>query len=246
MNDTLPYIEAYFEKSLPEEERKIFEQRCLTDENFAGDVAFYITSREGLRQVLLEQKRQAWTEAETIAAATTIKQAPVKRMGVKAWLPYAVAASLVVAVLAYFLYPSSSPQQLADKYIQQNLTVISHTMDGATDSLQMGISAYNDGNYNDALLLFQKIATAHPNNADAEDYAGRSYLMKKDYDNAIDQFDRLAKRKLVSNYGPFLKAVSLLKRNKALDKADAKALLERVRDEKLEGSKEAADWLNNW
>jgi hypothetical protein len=48
---------------------------------------------------------------------------------------------------------------------------------------------------------------------------------------------------LHSNPEIFLKATTLLLRNKQGDKEEAKALLQKVVNEKEEGSKEAAAWL---
>jgi hypothetical protein len=44
----------------------------------------------------------------------------------------------------------------------------------------------------------------------------------------------------------FLKAVTLMQRNKQGDKEKAKQLLEQVKDQNLEGSKEAEEWLRKW
>ena len=60
MNETLNYIESYFENGLTAEERKQFEQRISADATFAGEVAFYIQARQVLRQQLLEQKERSW------------------------------------------------------------------------------------------------------------------------------------------------------------------------------------------
>jgi anti-sigma-K factor RskA len=43
MKDSLKIIEAYFEGSLPIEERGFFEERCVNDVDFAAEVAGYIS-----------------------------------------------------------------------------------------------------------------------------------------------------------------------------------------------------------
>jgi hypothetical protein len=73
------------------------------------------------------------------------------------------------------------------------------------------------------------------------------YLITKEYDKALEKFDDLAaKKELFSNAGPFLKAVTLLQRNGAGDKAAAKAILEEVVKDKQEGSTAAEQWLKSW
>jgi len=247
MNENLEFIEAYFENKLDDSQKEIFERRCARDEDFAGEVAFYITSREAIRQSLLEQKNQLWTNTEADSARSASNNiAPVKKINFRKWLPYAAAACLLLAVAAYFFNRTETPQQLANKYVQRALISISQTMDGSKDSLQKGISFYNRGEYDSALYLFQNIYQAHPDEANAKEYSGRAYLMKKNYDEALMHFDELAKKKLFSNPGIFLKAVTLLERNKKGDKEAAKELLEQVRDQHLEGAREAAEWLRLW
>ncbi|MEO6328210.1 MAG: tetratricopeptide repeat protein [Ginsengibacter sp.] len=247
MNETLEFIEAYFEKKLNNSQKEIFEQRCAKDENFAKEVAFYITSREAIRQTLLEQKKQLWTEIEHDTHKSKSNNTPiVKKINFQKWLPYAAAACLLISVAVYFLYRSETPQQLANNYVKQTLTQISQTMDGSKDSLQKGISFYNTKQYDSALQLFKNIYNTHPDNSDAKEYIGLVYLIKKDYENALMHFDELANKKLFSNAGVFLKAVTLLQRNEKGDKEAAKKLLQRVKDQQLEGKKEAEEWLIKW
>lgn len=242
MSETLDYIESYFEKKLSAAEKQRFEERIAQDETFAGEVAFYISLREAIRQKLAEQKKLDWQDGQQSIPAA----APVKKISVRSWLPYAAAACLLLAIALYLFLPSETPQRLAGTYITQHLTHLSQTMDGSKDSLQEGIGAYNRGDYNRALLLFQGVYQSHPDNSDAKQYIGLVYLMQNDYDNALQHFDELAAKKLFSNPGPFLKAVTLLKRNKSGDKELAKTLLEHVRDQQLEGRAEAAEWLKRW
>jgi tetratricopeptide (TPR) repeat protein len=247
MTESLEYIEAYFEQKLDDKEKQLFEKRCINDEGFAGEVAFYITSREAVRQKLLEQKRKLWATAEDDTGGnTSATLAPVKKIGFTRWLPYAVAACLLVAVCIYFLFPTQAPRQLATTYIQQNFTRLSHTMDGSKDSLQKGIEAYNSGDYDAALSLFEAVYNAHPDNSEAKEYTGLSYLMKKEYSKALVHFNELADKKLFSNPGLFLKAVTLLERDEKGDREAAKSLLEQVRNERLEGKKQAEEWLKKW
>ncbi|MEJ7680066.1 MAG: hypothetical protein WKG06_19840 [Segetibacter sp.] len=66
MSETLEYIEAYFEKGLSNAERQLFEERCVDDENFAKEVAFYVMSREAIREELTEQKNNNGGNTKTM------------------------------------------------------------------------------------------------------------------------------------------------------------------------------------
>ncbi len=81
MSETLEYIEAYFEKGLSNAEAQSFEERCVQDEDFAKEVAFYIMSREAINEKLSEQKKQQWREYENdlIETASPVST-PVRRL----------------------------------------------------------------------------------------------------------------------------------------------------------------------
>lgn len=245
MSDSHEYIEAYFQNQLSEAEKKQFEEQCVQDENFAREVAFYISLSEAVRQKLLGQKIQQWAGGESAGRKNT--STPVRKMIFRKWLPYAAAACLIFAVALYFLFRLETPHQLAGKYTTEHFTSLSQTMNASKDSLQQGIAAYNNKDYDKALQLFEKIYQSHPDNSNAKKYSGLVYLVTKDYDKAIQQFDELAdKQGLYKNPGLFLKAVTLLQRNKQGDEALAKQLLEQAVNEKAEGSAEAEKWLKKW
>ena len=124
---------------------------------------------------------------------------------------------------------------------------LSQTMDASHDSLQTGIAAYNNKDYKKALVYFVGVEKNDAQNSDAKTYAGLAYLQSADYDNAINEFDELSNMKeLFSNPGDFLKAISLLQRNKPGDKEVAKKLLQKVVTEKEEGNEKAAEWLKRF
>lgn len=241
MSEHLEYIDAYFQKQLSEAEREQFEQRCVSDEKFAGEVAFYINSRSALNEMLLEQKKSRWA-----GLAVKESEAPVRKITFKKWLPYAAAACIVLALVVTPLLKSRSPQQLADNYTSKHLMAISQTMDGSRDSLQLGIQAYNKKEYEKALPYFTGVYNVHPDNSDALRYAGQTQLMQGKFDEAIASFDALSKKQTYSNPGLFLKAIALLKRNHGDDVKEARLILEKVVDQNLDGSKEASEWLKNW
>jgi tetratricopeptide (TPR) repeat protein len=239
------YIEAYFKGQLNDSEKRQFEERLLRDDAFSKDVALYITVEEGIRQNLLSQKRAEWTETNDNKVIKL--SSPVAKLKLQRWVPYLAAASLFVAIVFFYLFKIDTPQKLADSYVSQHLTQLSQTMNASRDSVQLGIAAYNNQEYDVALQIFEKIQVERPENNNAKKYTGLVYLITGNYDKALQQFDELTNRKDVfQNPGMFLKAITLLKRNKKGDKEEAKQLLERVTKENMEGSKEAKRWLQQW
>ncbi|HRP33749.1 MAG TPA: hypothetical protein PKV73_17755 [Agriterribacter sp.] len=186
---------------------------------------------------------------QQLNAAYFNKQTPVIKMSRRLSvfkIAVAAAAILMLMLFSYygFMQRKSDIGQLADRYVQGELLHLSVTMDGAKDSLQLGIAAYNNKAYTQANQLFEAVYQAHPQNYDALKYSGITYMVTKDYVRALTCFDELAaKKELFSNPGLFLKAVTLLQRNEEGDKAQAEQLLREVIRAKAEGSREAAQWL---
>jgi tetratricopeptide (TPR) repeat protein len=242
MNEIEAYAEAYFSRQLSSAEMKQFEERCIQDAVFARQVAMFISMEEGIRQQLLEEKKQQWRAISTNKGTTTV--APVRKLAIRKWMMYAAAACVLVAVALIFTFRSASPQQLADEYLTQHYTYLSQTMNVSSDSLQQGIAAYNNKDYNKALQFFEAVYQSHPANSKAKKNIGLVYLHTKQYDKALQQFEELANTPgLHENSGLFLMAITLLERNKSGDEGRAKELLQQVVQQKTEGSKEAAKWL---
>jgi len=244
-DENIEYIEAYFRNQLSDSEKQQFEEQCLRDELFARRVALFVTVEEGIRQRLLQQKKETWGADSGNTSRTTIRL--VREVTLRKWSPYAAAACLLFAVAFYYFLSATTPRQFAKEYVSDHLTQLSQTMNASKDSVQQGIAAYNDRDYNKALLLFKEVYQAHPENIIAKKYLGFVYLVTKDYDKALQQFDELAAMKDVyRNPGMFLKAITLMERNRTGDEAEAKILLERVVNENADGSREAARWLKKW
>lgn len=249
MTDTFDYIESYFTGRLNDAEKQQFEERCVQDQAFAEEVAFYIQSRSILKEDLLTAKKTTWKVAAAGEKRTTWAAAAAKRPARlrTIYLTTAAAAAAILLFTIYLITKPQGPAQLATKYLHTHYDHLSQTLDGTRDSLAQGITAYNNRDLNHALDLFTTLAHDHPGNTDARLYSGLVYLRQKDYDKALVEFDTLANvPSLYSNPGPFLKAVTLLQRNAAGDRETARQLLQDVVRRNLDGSQEAARWLQKF
>ena len=241
MNNSIEYIESYFQETLNENEKRSFEKRCEQDEDFAKEVAFYLTTRQALREELLTQKQAEWKEQENHEEELP-SIAPAKRSIFRTWVTYAAAACLLLAVSVYLFERSSSAQQLAANYVTTTYSQLGQIM-GPRTTMATGIEAYNNKDYNKASQVFEEVAKNDTANSYAIQYAGLAYLQVKNYDGALAKFDALSRMSLFSNPGDFLKAVTLLERNQAGDKDEAKLLLQKVVNGNEDGSEEAKEWL---
>ena len=238
--DNTEYIENFFKGNIDSNQKDQFERKIMEDESFAEEVAFYISANNVLQERLHEEKKERFREL--YEQGKVISMAP----RLKSVWKYMAAASILIAIILVTWFVSvnrNTPQQLADKYIQQNFTTLEVTMSATQDSLQKGLSLFNNNNLSEALTMFETLAHNDPENDEAKKYAGIICLRLKNYDKALEYFSMLEKEDLRSNPGKFYKAVTLLERNKAGDKDAAKVLLEEVKNENLEGKNEAQEWL---
>ena len=240
--ENLEYIENYFGGKNTAEEKLQFDNKILVDKDFAADVAFYISAKGAVSQEVYEQKKQRFREMYDSQKVVVMKPR------VRTLWKYMAAASIIIAVLLtwFFSMNNTSPHQLADNYIQQNFKTLNVTM-GNGDSLQTGISLFNDGKLDEALIIFETLNKNDTSNTEAIKYAGIVSLRLRNYDKALQSFSLLeADTGLYSNPGKFYKAISLLERNKEGDKGEAKQLLQQVVDKDLEGKTMAIKLLKNF
>lgn len=241
--NNMEYIENYFKGDNTAEQERQFENKILTDADFANDVAFYISANAAMQQELHEEKKQRFREMYESHKVISMKPR------VRSLWKYMAAASVIIAafLLTWFLSENkTSPEQLADKYVKQNFKTLNVTM-GNSDSLQTGISLFNSGKLNEALSVFESLENSDATNSEATKYAGIVSLRLGDYAKALKYFSLLeADTVLYSNLGKFYKAITLLERNKEGDKAAAKQLLQEVVDRDLDGKKEAEKWLKKF
>jgi hypothetical protein len=245
MDGVYDYIEAYFTQTLSAGEKTEFEARCVNDKDFAGEVAFYVATRQVVREQLLQQKQAGWAAPE-VQTAKVVAFKPRTKTFVQRMLPYAAAACVLLVASVYFLLQPASTQQLAKKYAEQNYSYINLVL-GPQDSLEIAKEAFNKKDYSKALQLFELLQLSHSGSADEKKYAGLVYLFTQKYDQALQQFDALAKIPgLFTNEGNFLKAITLMERNAEGDKQQAKQLLEQVVKEHAYGSAQAEEWLKKF
>lgn len=238
----LELIDMYFSGSMSTVDKKTFEQRCESDSQFAEAVAFYILSRQQLKQNLREEKKKEFlVDYEKLAGREGTSG------NKRNWIGYISAAAACIAlVVVYFVFVQGrQPETIASNYIENNLSTLSTTMGAGEDSLQLGIAAYNNGAYREAENIFISLTNHRDLSAESTKYLGITYLKMNEYDKAIEQFDKLNKTQLFTNPAKFYLALTLMKRSGEGDVNRAKQLLHEVVDEKLPGHQEASAWVDN-
>jgi tetratricopeptide (TPR) repeat protein len=238
MNNSFDYIDDYFSALLSDEEKKVFEQRCLSDNAFAEEVAAYISLRDGLKDQLNQQKKDEFTELYHQLSAD---QKKVRRINLRP-LAYLAAASVLLFIGWFLFFREPGPKKLADQYAAANLNTLGLNM-GSSDNLQAGITAYNAKQYAQAEDLFQSASERQRSDFKAIEYLGLTHLAMKHYEQALKDFDRLSAMSLYSNPGLFYKALTLMERSEGTDLENAKKILQEVINKNLYGNKEARTWI---
>lgn len=238
-------IDEYLEGRMEAGARAAFEARLGTDPTLAGRLAFFLLARHTARQAALLERHAEWQSLRRPEAT-----APRARTIRIAYASIASAAAVLLLLLGWWsLYrQAESPERFADEYAQENFSGnLSLLMSGPSDSLQTALNLANQGKNGEALALLAALVQRDSANANAKNYAGVVALRAGDYDQAIAYFHDLSQQPgLFSNPGAFHEAIARLKRGQPGDKAAAKALLETVVRENLEGNEEAAKWLAAW
>ncbi len=255
--DNSELIESFFTGGPGPEQVRAFESRIESDPVFAEEVAFYLSVHTVAREVSQSEKKQQFRElyiksqqTETNTLRVSSRTAPFQshRTPVRR-LIYYTAAAAVVAGISFGLYTyvqPVSPQQLAAKFEQEQLKTLGVTMGSHLDSMQMGLSFYNENKADKALNIFEQLCQKDSTDSKAQENAGLAALRLKDYDKALSHFRKLETFTLHSNPALFFQALTLMDRNQPGDRDNAKQLLEQVVQQHQEFEEVAQKWLRNW
>ena len=93
---------------------------------------------------------------------------------------------------------------------------------------------------------FEKIINADTANFDAKKNAGIVSLQLKNYDKALAYFTQIENDPRFSNPAKLYKALTLMERNNAGDKEQAKELLQQIIQNNLDGKETAQQWFGKW
>ncbi|MEJ0104044.1 MAG: hypothetical protein WDO19_16420 [Bacteroidota bacterium] len=245
--DNLDYIDNYFSNIQTAGVKEEFEKKIHSDSHFAEEVAFYLSTmqaaNEQAKQITKERFREIYSQyKQTTPVPATEKPPSLVR---KLW-PYIAAAAVITGIVfgLNIWWKSASPQQLADKYVQEHFQKLSITMNSKEDSLQTGLRLYNENKHEQSLAQFESIVQHDPSSFQAKRYAGIVSLRLGEYDKALKYFEELENYPgLQVNPGKIYHAITLMKRGQQGDKEKAKQLLNEVDQYNLEGKNQAREWL---
>lgn len=246
-------FEDYIQNRLNNDDKYEFDKRLEEDTAFASSFAIYKEIEEQMRMSLEYESN----EEELVSTLKNLNRKYVTDGSAKSKMSVftkhivqwssgiAAGIGLYFIVSALFFGGGPDAQQMANEYFADNFSKLGQSMDGAGDSLQLGIVAYNIQDYQVAQAIFEDVLLRDPLNSEAEKNLGLTHLAKEDYDIALDYFEKLASRDLHVNQGKFFQAMVLLKRGDSEDIYLAEILLNEVVNMQLAGYSEANKWLES-
>lgn len=241
---SLEYIDDYFKGDNLPEQKKTFEERIQTDEDFAEEVAFYLATIQAARSLNAEDKKERFRELY-LTNKDRRRANPVKRL----WPYLASAAAILTALIVgvYLYWQPQTPSQLASEYIHGHFKTMGVQMGSNADNIERGKHLYNEGKYQEALILFENVIQSDASDYYAREYAGIAALQMQNYDKAVMYFKQIEKNtELHVNSGKFYHALTLMQRNQPGDDIAAKSLLMEVVKENLAGSQQAHEFLKHF
>jgi predicted Zn-dependent protease len=248
MENNLEYIDAYFQRMLQPEEIRRFEQKIAEDPAFADEVALFLSAKQSLKEEAAREKKERFRQL--LAEQPPLIRIDRDKNVRKIWIYRMTAAAAVIVCLLsvwyFFIANSASPEQMAQKYIDEQFKSLPVKMSTEKDSIEDGKRLYNEGQYEASLRQFESILKRDTGNSSIKNFIGIIYLRTANYDKALQYFRQFENDTLYSNPSQFNQALTLLKRNLPGDKQKAKELLQQIVKNDLEGKQSAQQWLKKW
>jgi tetratricopeptide (TPR) repeat protein len=215
MNDVFETIESYLNGSMPEEERRLFEERLKNDPELAETFRVYqgIESSMQTKPGNEEDEKALRLSLSQLGKEHFKPEPAVTRRLFTAWQAVAaifVGAVAVVTVMWFVRHNHS--QDLYNKYAKYDL-VEPGVRGGGTDTLAVrAAAAYNAGEYITALPLLEKYIAKDPSDTEMLLALGVCYLERSRYGQALQVFNTISSGKTVFvNQAKWFRALTYLK-----------------------------------
>jgi hypothetical protein len=206
------FIERYFEGQLNAEELQEFERISDNDKQFASRIAQYQQIVDGIKTYHQQDFMQKMDEWDT----ETSKQKSFRFN--PTYLKAAAAVVLLMLPIGIWLYTSSpSHQSLYNKYYQPYPDVISSR--SQNNNLPEAMKAYNDADYNQAILFLQEFLNQNESNALGRLYLAESYLATSQLEKARENYLQLQNNSIYQDLSSWrLALINLVEENTDLAK----------------------------
>ena len=220
MKHDLQLIDRKLSHELTETEEQVFVQRLARDEDFARQYAFALAAIEALQEQPLRDEIRSWTtQSETISPEVRPSKAitpfPPKKQLPPHW--YAIAATVLLLIglgVWYLNSQSATPESLYETYY--TVYPADPVLRGEpTADYSQAMQYYREGQYAQAIPLFEALYQADSTDEWVALFLGNSYLNTDEPEQATRYFEQVAASEdmIVRQYGQWYLALSYLKSN---------------------------------
>lgn len=181
-------MEAYLGGALPPHDRVAFEARLKSDKDFEMEFNSFRVSHQA---IILQSRKEV---KERLKMLDDKKDSRAKVINWK-YISLAVAASISLIILVISLLSTPPTERLYNKYYAAYPNVVApiERNEIADDPYKNAFQLYEDGQYQEALNLFNNLLQKNADSPELNLYAGLCALALKDPDTALAKFDNVIK-----------------------------------------------------
>ncbi len=167
-------IEAYLRGELSENELVTIEEKIKSDKDFASQV-------EMLRDMSVALKADVNGFNQTLASVMISEERKEKKVvPIRKWLM--VAAAIAALMVVFFLFNTSSPDDLYTAYFEMPPENVITRNDASNTSLDQAITAYKRTDYRQALSLFDSM---NPKSTEVVFYSAMCHMAEGNHDQSV-------------------------------------------------------------
>jgi tetratricopeptide (TPR) repeat protein len=180
-------FDQYLQNEMTVEERTLFESQLSKDETLASEFHTFKEMHFQLdNKFSIEEEREAFKQNLSRIADDHFNKNKTKVVSLQPWY-YAAAASVAVLLGIFFFSHNSNPDFEDFNHPEQAYFT---ERSSAELPLQQAETAYNNKNYKEAILLFEKILKENKT-TEIQYYYGVSLLQESQYKKAENVFNEL-------------------------------------------------------
>lgn len=185
--ELLETIESYFNNSMENNERILFEEKLINNLEFKEQV-------EDIKTMLLGIETQALKEQlDTFHSHFYSNKKKHSQKRIIRHIPYmklSIAAVFVIAIGCFWLFNTSHNKKLYSKYFKPDPGLQTSMGTDANFEFYDAMIDYKRGDYNKAIKKWEILSTKKPNNDTINYFLGLAYMCDKNVNDAIPFLER--------------------------------------------------------
>lgn len=188
--DEFERIERYLAGEMSGEERAVFETEMASNGTLRRHTEEIRIILAEVETSNLRQSMEQFHEALSETAVVPMQVVATK----KTWWPWVAAASLALVLTLWVLQGRLSPnERMFTAFFEPDPGLVTAMSSTGAYEFDRAMVDYKTGNYQEAIVRWEKLLPAKPDNDTLNYFLGASYLAKGEADKAIGFFQNVAK-----------------------------------------------------